>query len=94
MEIDLTREPRGVKGHHQSIVITNNPSTIDQNKQLLVLFPNLSNNDVIVLRSVRFAFEFELTSKDANATIYQNLGRVIVKKRTIRISGNELMSMS
>ena len=58
MEINFTREPRGVKGHHQSIVITNNPITIDQNQQLLVLFPNLCNNDVIVLRSVRFAFEF------------------------------------
>ena len=42
------REPRGVKGIRQSVVITNNPSTIDQNQQLLVRFPNLSNNDVIV----------------------------------------------
>ena len=87
------REPRGVKGIRQSVVITNNPSTIDQNQQLLVRFPNLSNNDVIVPRSTRLAFEIEIKSTDANATVFQNLGRTIVKKTTIRISGNEVMSI-
>ena len=37
------REPLGVKGIRQSVVITNNPSTIDQNQQLLVRFPNLGH---------------------------------------------------
>ena len=87
------REPRGVRGIRQSVVITNNPSTIDQNQQLLVRFPNLSSNDVIVPRTVRLAFEIELTSKDPNATIFPNLGRAIIKKTTIRISGNEVMSI-
>jgi len=87
------REPRGVKGIRQSVVITNNPNTIDQNQQLLVRLPNLSNNDVIVPRTVRLAFEIELNSKDANATVYNNLGRAIIKKTTIRISGNEVMSI-
>ena len=86
------REPRGIKGIRQSVVITNNPSTIDQN-QLLVRFPNLSDNDVIVPRSARLAFTVELTSKDANATVFQNLGRAIITKTTIRISGNEVMSI-
>ena len=75
------REPRGVKGIRQSVVITNNPSTIDQDQQLLVRFPNLSNNDVIVPGTVRLAFEIELvSSKDADKTIYQNIGRAIIKK--------------
>ena len=87
------REPRGMRGIRQSVVITNNPSTIDQNQQLLVRFPNLSNNDVIVPRTARLAFEIELNSTDDNATIYQNIGRAIVKKTTIRISGNEVMSI-
>ena len=87
------REPRGIKGICQSVVIINNPSTIDQNQQLLVRFPNLSDNDVIVPRSARLAFTIELTSKDANATVFQNLGRAISKKTTIRISGNEVMSI-
>ena len=87
------REPLGVKGIRQSVVVTNNPSTIDQNQQLLVRFPNLSSNDVIVPRTARLAFTIELTSKDPNATVYQNLGRAIVKKTTIKISGNEVMSI-
>ena len=87
------REPRGVRGIRQSVVITNNPSTIDQNQQLLVRFPNLSSNDVIVPGTVRLAFEIELTSKDVNATIFPNIGRAIIKKTAIRISGNEVLSI-
>ena len=87
------REPHGVKGIRQSVLITNNPSTIYQNEQLLVIFPNLINNGVIIPRSVRLAFEIDITSKDANATVYQNLGRAIVMKTTIRISGNQVMSI-
>ena len=87
------REPRGVRGIRQSVVITNNPSTIDQNQQLLVRFLNLSSNDVIVPGTVRLAFEIELTSKDVNATMFPNIGRAIIKKTTIRISGNEVMSI-
>ena len=87
------RKPLGVRGIRQSVVIPNNPSTIDQNQQLLVRFPNLGSNDVIVPRSARLAFEIEIKSTDANATVYQNLGRAIVKKTTIKISGNEVMSI-
>ena len=87
------RKPLGVRGIRQSVVITNNPSTIDQNQQLLVRFPNLGSNDVIVPRSARLAFEIEIKSTDANATVYQNLGRAIVKETTIKISGNEVMSI-
>ena len=87
------RKPLGVRGIRQSVVITNNPSTIDQNQQLLVRFPNLGSNDVIVPRSARLAFEIEIKSTDANSTVYQNLGRAIVKKTTIKISGNEVMSI-
>ena len=88
------RQPLGVKGIRQSVVITNNPSSIDQNQQLLVRFPNLGKHDVIVPRTTRLAFTIELTSSaDENITVVQNLGRAIVKKTTIRISGNEVMSI-
>ena len=56
-------------------------------------FPNLSDNDVIVPRSACLAFTIELQGKDPNATVYQNLGRAIIKKTTIRISDNEVMSI-
>ena len=87
------REPLGVKGVRQSVVITNNPSSIDQNQQLLVRFPNLGKEDVIVPGTARLAFTITLNSEDANRTVVQNLGRAIVKKLTIKISGNEVMSI-
>ena len=87
------REPLGVKGVWQSVVITNNPSTIDQNQQLLVRFPNLGAHDVIVPGTARLAFRITLNSEDANRTVVQNLGRAIVKKIVIKISGNEVMSV-
>ena len=39
------------------------------------------------------AFTVSLTSTDANRTVYQNLGRAIVKKMIIKISGNEVLSI-
>ena len=74
------REPFGVKGIRHSVVITNNPSTIDQNQVLIVKFPNLGPDDVIVPGTARLAFNIKLESDaDADATIVGNLGRAIVK---------------
>ena len=47
------REPLGVDGARQYVVITNNPSSIDQNQQLLVRFPNLGKDYVIVPGTAR-----------------------------------------
>ena len=85
------REPLGVKGVRQSVVISNNPSAIAQNQQLLVRFPNLGAHDVIVPGIAMLAFKITLNSEDANRTVVQNLGRAIVKKTTIKISVNEVM---
>ena len=87
------REPLGVKGVRQSVVVTNNPSTIDANQQLLVRFPNLGYQDVIVPGTAKLAFTISLNSTDANRTVVQNLGRAVVKKTTIKISGNEVLSI-
>lgn len=87
------REPLGAKAVRQSVVVTNNPSTIDHSQQLLVRFPNLGANDVIVPGTTRLAFTISLKSTDANRTVVQNLGRAIVKKITVKISGNEVMSI-
>ena len=87
------RDPLGVKAVRQSVVVTNNPATIDQCQQLLVRFPNLGSNDVVVPGSARLAFTISLTSTDANRTLVQNIGRAAVKKLTIKISGNEVMSI-
>ena len=87
------RDSLGVKAVRQSVVVTNNPAAIDQNQQLLVRFPNLGSNDVVVPGSVRLAFTISLTSTDANRTLVQNIGRAAVKKLSIKISGNEVMSI-
>ena len=87
------RDPLGVKGHRQTVVVTNNPSSIDHNQQLLVRFPNLGQNDVIVPGTTRLAFTITLKSADANRTVVQNLGRAIVKKTTIKVSGHEILSI-
>lgn len=88
------RQSLGVKGIRQTVVVTNNPSTIDQNQQLLIRFPNLGADDVIVPGSARLAFRITLNSDDdPNRTLKDNVGRVIVKKTTIRMDGNEIMSI-
>ena len=66
---------------------------VDQNQQLLVWFLNLGAHDVIIPGTVRLAFTVSLNSTDANRTVVQNLGRAIVKKMTIKISRNEVLSI-
>ena len=87
------RQPLGIKGIRQSVAVTNNPSSIDANQLLLVRFPNLGPQDVIVPGTAKLAFTISITSADPNATLVQNIGRAIIKKKTIKISGNEVMSV-
>ena len=84
------RKPLGVKGNRTSIVVTNNPSTIDEKQLLTVRFPNLGEDDVIVPCTTRLAFNIELEATDKNRTIVKNLGRAIVKKISIKLDGNEV----
>ena len=79
------REPLGIKGMRQSVSISKKPSTIDQNQQLLVRFPNLGAHDVIVSGTAGLAFTNSLNSTDVNMVEVQNLGRA-VEKTTIKIS--------
>ena len=87
------RSAFGVRGVRQTVVVTNNPSTIDQNQILLVRFPNLGANDVIVPGTAKLAFNISLTSKDANRTLVNNIGRALVKKIAIKMEGNEIQSI-
>ena len=78
-------------------MLPNNPSVIDQNKLLLVRFPNLGTQDVIVPGTLRLAFDLNLTPSegtvDSNCTIVQNIGRNIVKKTVVTINSNEVLSI-
>ena len=87
------REPLGVGGIRQSVVVIKNPSTINQNHQLLVWFPNLGARYVIVPGTAQLAFTATLNSTDASKTVVSNLGLATVKETPIKISGNEAMSI-
>ena len=88
------RTPHGMKGTRQKVIVTHNPNEIDQHQLLLVRFPNLGSDDVIVPGTVNLSFNIELTSTaDPKRTLVSNIGRAIVKKLPVKFEGNEIMSI-
>ena len=53
---------KGIKGIKQKVIVTHNPSEIDQNQLLQGRFPNLGSDDVIVPGTANYSFNIELTS--------------------------------
>ena len=89
------RTSRGIKGSRQKVIVTHNPSEIDQNQLLLVRFPNLGSDDVIVPGTANLSFDIVLNSKvDTKRTLVNNIGRVIVKRLAVRFEGNEILSIN
>ena len=73
------RTPKRIKGTRQKVIVTHNPSETDQAQELLVRFPNLGSDDVIILGMANLSFNIELTSAiDANGTLVSNIGRTII----------------
>ena len=88
------RTSKGMKGTRQKVVVTHNPSEIDQTQELLVRFPNLVNDDIIIPGTANLSFNIVLTSTvDANRTLVNNIGRAIVKKLAVKLERNEIMSV-
>ena len=88
------RTPKGIKGTRQKVIVTHNPSNIDQAQELLVRFPNLGSDDVIIPGMEKLSFNVELTSPiDTNRTLVSNIGRAIVKNLAVKFEGNEIMSV-
>ena len=56
------RTSHRIKGIRQKVIVTHNPSEIDQNQLLLVRFPNLGSDDVIVPGTAKLSFNIELSS--------------------------------
>ena len=74
-----------IKGPRQKIIVTHNPSEIDQNQLLLVRFPNLGSDDVIVPGTANLSFNIMLDSTDdKNRMLVSNTGRVIIKKLVVK----------
>ena len=89
------RTPKGIKGTRQKVIVTHNPSEIDQVQELLVRFPNLGSDDIIIPGTANLSFNIELTSAvDANRTLVSNIGRAIIKKLAVKFEGNEIMSVN
>ena len=55
------RTAKGIKGTRQKVIVTHNPSEIGQDQDLLVRFPNLGSNDVIVPGTANLSFNIELS---------------------------------
>ena len=88
------RTPHGIKGTRQKVIVTHNPSVIDQNQLLLVRFPNLGCDDVIVPGTVNLSFNIELSaSADQKRKLASNIGRAIVNKLAVKFEGNEILSI-
>ena len=87
------RTPMG-KGTRQKVIVTHNLSEIDQNQELLVRFPNLGSDDVIIPGMANLSFNTELSSTiDANRTSVSNIGRAIIKKLAVKFEGNGILSI-
>ena len=64
------RTPKGIKGTRQKVIVTHNPSEIDQAQELLIRFPNLGSDGVVIPGMANLSFNIELTSTfDANRTL-------------------------
>ena len=88
------RTSKGIKGTRQKVIVTHNPSEIDLAQELLVRFPNLGSDDVIIPGTANLSFNIELTSAiDANRTVVSDIGRAIIKKLAVKFEGNEIMSI-
>ena len=46
------RTPKGIKETRQKVIVTHNPSEIDQARELLVRFPSLGSDDIIISGTV------------------------------------------
>ena len=86
------RTAKGIKGTRQKVIVTHNPSEIGENQLLMVKFPNLASDDVIIPGTVNLSFNIELTSTaDPNRTLVSNIGRAIVQKLAVKFEGKEIL---
>ena len=83
-----------MEGTKQKVIVTHNPSEIGQNQDLLVRFPNLGSDDVIIPGTVNLSFNIELTSTaDPNRMLVSNIGKAIIKELAVKFEGNEILSV-
>ena len=82
-----------LKGLHQHIIKTNNPSTIGPDELLTVRFPDLKENHVIIPGTTKLTFNITLVGTDVNRTLVGSLGSNIIIKLVVKLEGNEIISI-
>ena len=87
------RKGFALKGLHQHIIKTNNPSTIGPDEVLTVCFPDLKENQLIIPSTTKLTFNISLAGTDVNRTLVENLGRNIIRKLVVKLEGNEIISI-
>ena len=87
------RKSFALKGLHQHIMKTNNPSTIGPGELLTIRFPDLKENQVIIPSTTKLTFNITLMGTDVNRTLVKNLGRNIIRKLVVKLEGNEIISI-
>ena len=86
------RKGFALKGLHQHIIKTNNPSTIGPDELLIVRFPDLKENQLIIPSTTKLTFNISLAGIDVSGTLVKNLGRNIIRKLVVKLEGNEIIS--
>ena len=66
---------------------------IGSRELLTAHFPDLKENQVIILRTTKLTFNISLSGTDANKTLVKNLGRNIVRKLVVKLEGNEIIGI-
>ena len=87
------RKGFALKGLHQHIIKTNNPSTIRPGELLTVRFPDLKENQVTIPSTTKLTFNISLVGTDINRTLVGNSGRTIIRKLVVKLEGNEIISI-
>ena len=86
------RKGFALKGLHQHIIKTNNPSAIGPGELLTNRFPDMKENQVIIPSTTKLTFNISLAGTDVNRTQVGNLGRNIIRKLVVNLEGNEIIS--
>ena len=87
------RKDFALKGLHQHIIKTNNPSTIGPGELLTVRLPYLKENQVIIPSTTKLTFNISLAGTDVNRTLVGNLGRSAIRNLVVKLEGNEIIGI-
>lgn len=85
------KKSMALKGNRKSIRLDMVPREVKPGGLLIVKFPSLASDDVIVPGSTKLEFDIELESEtDENRTLYPNLARNLIKQVKIKLGGNDI----